>query len=806
MQLDSTNPLRDPRADGCDCDNCPLKNRVPVFALPISHPRLAIVAEAPGHNEVVEGVPLVGASGYLLRRNLKRLKVDEATVFKTNAVLCRPPEKMSGADWKQALVCCRPRLERELSATGNAQILAIGGKALATLTDNPDKIQLWRGAPLKGRAPFESRTILPTIHPAFILRGHDEFDPVFRIDLQRALYPDMCAWTWPETHIEAGPGMEDALRAILASQQPTGIDVETAGIDPLTSGLLCIGLATKDVAISVPWPPQNVQIEQLTLQILQDAQIPKVFHNAQYDLLTLRAQNIDVCGVISDTLLMHAVVANQLPHNLGFVASNEFPGPRWKSEFRDEDAEATKSGVDFGRRDPLELRLYNAKDAYMTALLYYALRKRVEKTYRGWSIYTQQHLLGDLATRMRGVGVLVDKSTFDDHRKELTTAMAKEVIKFNQLCPLSHVLRGKELKSRTHVYIGPYRLGANGLHEDVRRLFFKRLGVKVTKRTEKGQASIDDEVMQYIMASYPEPLSELARIVLNYRQYQKLLSTYIDGLPVSIDGCVHPVWKCFGTRTDRFASQDPNWQNQPSKMRNIFVPRPGKYFVAADYSQLEGRIVALLSGDEKLLEWYNTGKNVYLETARAIWGPQIGKASLEYKAAKSTILGINYGGGPDTLWRNMLKKGLKVSFDTVRRVHEFYFKQHPALQAWQMEQVRLAGQLKYAEGPLSGRRIYFHLGRIEPNKAINFPVQNTAAEMKNRALLALDKLLDWNTEAIVGDVHDEIVLEGPEPLRLGRLLKQTMEQTITLNGRTMRFGVEVKASSKNFRDMEPLTC
>jgi DNA polymerase I-like protein with 3'-5' exonuclease and polymerase domains len=1067
----------------------------------------------------------------------------DTQVYKTNATLCSPSEKVDPKTWKQAIKCCRPRLERELASVPGAPIVAVGGKALQTLTGKA-KITPWRGAPVEGIKPFGGRYIIPTIHPAYIMRGKDSWDPVFRMDLSRAISPK--PFEWPPFYIDEGPEMEAGLRAILAAKKITAVDVETDDINPFTANLRCIGLANEDVGVSVPWEPPNELYKDLITQILLDPTIEKTFHNAQYDLLSLRhVGGFTVRGPIFDTLLAHAIIAPQLPHDLGFVVSCELNAPRWKSIFRVEGAdkgvarfkkadskdlrtynclmgnvsvitrngpvhisklvnskydgevlsrsddgtlewrrvighhkqrskgqqwigiklksiaensqlrvtpdhkigttrgwveaqyiqpgdmvfteeeelsvearsaimgtslgdstlaispsqrnrdrktsahltgghvtscdlsmvkaaafpgishlsepEEVKSGYTAGtmfqswslrssyqlleirnrlggdkrkitkeilddlgpigwawwfmddgclqkgqpgHRDGVTLALCRYDDESRTAVLEWvrnrfgagscngdkvlrlsanpaekfalwigehvtpgtryklprhlsfppyrqpvfstgksyavpvesvgvlpppinnterkrrnlrwcltvegnhnfftsfglvkncgdvlgpvlsvpAIKKRLKKLHRGEELSANLHLLSDLAMRMRERGILVDRGSFDEHRRNLTDAMQREREGFDSLGL-------------------PAVLGANGMDRSLKKLFFNTFGIKPRTYSKKsGEPELNAETLKILSGHNDLTVRTAASKVLNFRQFGKLLATYIDGIPLDAKDVVHPCWSPHRAVTGRWGCSEPNAQNIPAKMRNILMSRPNSYFVAADFKQLELRIFAVLTGDQRLIDAFNTNAEIHLDRARRIFDdPTINKERDEYKLCKNLTYGILYGAGADKLWRTLLPKFPATPFRMVTRFMKVFFEDHPAAKEWQIEQIRKAEELHFVEDPLSGRREYFHLGRIEPSKVLNFPIQAAAGTLLNRAALAIDKELRWDSgEGLLLAVHDELVTEGPDVERLVEVANRCMTQRVTLNGFTLEFPVDIEVG-QNWRDMD----
>ncbi len=225
----------------------------------------------------------------------------------------------------------------------------------------------------------------------------------------------------------------------------------------------------------------------------------------------------------------------------------------------------------------------------------------------------------------------------------------------------------------------------------------------------------------------------------------------------------------------------------------------------ADFSSLEMRLVTLLASDQPYLSCYNSNQDPHKITAAAFFEDLFVTAPPERKArmrdiSKSIAYALHYNLSTDvtTVWKAIVVRFPEISLQRVQRFRTFYFKAHPAIREWQMAVVSNAERNKYVEAPLSGRRRYFYDGHVDPNEALNFSVQATAADLTNRAILGIAEELAPN-ELILAQVHDAIYLEGPDPFRLYGLLKKHMEQVVSLNGHTMKFLVDVGIAS-NWKD------
>lgn len=786
---------------GARCSECPLNGSKPVLGYHPKHlhndtvrTQLIIVAESPGPNEVMQGEPLVGQAGFLLRRSLGRFGVELKDCIKTNAILCRPERKLSPSEWKKALDCCKPRLLKELQPyeRGHKVILALGARALQTLTGKA-KITPWMGAPLQAKLGEVAWTVLPSIHPAAAIHK-PAFNSVLRIFLGRAIQyvqRPIPAWLWPNIAISGRETTEqqlEILKEMLNERLPVGVDVETAGLDPIYDKLLCIGIVSSrhGVVVDTSVLDNFLALREAVGRILSDASIEKVMHNGQHDVLSLESNGFEVRGFTFDTMLAHAIVAPELPHDLGFVATCEFTAPRWKSEFRVEGANEKGSDA-FTRRDKLQLYEYNSRDSYITAILYKSLQRRINDTHRGQELYNTIHRLGDVAMRMRRSGILIDTSRFDTHRARLAGIMHEQSASFNRLTS------------------GKYTLGKAGQHSDLKRLYFGEFGLKPLSYSEEtGEPKLDVNALQeYLVIGTPE-IRAVTEAILGFRKASKLVSTYIDGLPIAQDGRVHSAWKVHGTVTSRWSSGAPNLQNVPMSMRDLLVAAPGKMIVGADFSALEARIAALLAKDAELLQWYANGADSHRRHAAFIFGVDEGAVSKQMRqAAKKTCFALLYQASDDVtvLWKALRLDFPDITMQQVKRIRARYFEIRAPLLVWQKQQIAGAQRDGFVEEILSGRRTYFHDGNADPNKSLNHPIQGMAGTLTNRAILKIADSIDWKTTRIAAQIHDAIYLECENVEEGKELLESCMTQELEINDAKVKFTVEV-GSGPNMKEQE----
>jgi len=716
--------------------------------------------------------------GNVVWRSLHKAGFSRDDCHVTNAVLCFPDRQVTPAEWRQALDCCKPRLEAELSAVNCNTILSQGSKALQTLTGRA-QIMNWCGSPQ--RISFSNReyNLLPNIHPANVIRGKTALLPINAFWNRRAVRMakgELEFDAWQDIYTTYGNEMFAALLRICSSNS-VALDVETAGLDPMQDPLLCVGIADETESCSVPYP-FNEETRLLFTRVLCAETTEKIFHNAQHDLLSLEAAGFKVRGDIFDTMLAHNVVAPQLPHDLGFVAATLTTLERWKSIFRvTGDAKGLAS---FTSRPAEELRRYNAKDAGATWLIAQRLKKQVMQTHCGDSLFKEITKLSAIALNMKRIGMSINSIAIQEHRKVLRARKAKKICLFRaEILALTNSRRS-------------FKLGKSGQHPNLRKLFFDKLHcIPFRYSEETREPKLDALTLEQYSAEGTPETRRLARLTLDYRKDAKLLSTYIEGLPISKDGCVHVSYKIHGPITGRW-SASPNIQNQPPIMRNIWSARPGKYLVSGDYSQLELRILAFFSGDRNLLKWFAEGRDVHATLAEAVFKTKPTKRLRDIM--KRIEYGLIYGGQPETIWRVIASQYPEVSFSEVLDGCQMLKEILSDATAWQEELLNAARKNKFVEEPLSGRREYFYEGFIEPTKVVNFPIQGAAAKIMNDAVQRLHAALDYTQEALLLQVHDELGAEGPDKQALIVKIKTAMEHEVVFNGRQTVFPVDMKVS------------
>ena len=394
---------------------------------------------------------------------------------------------------------------------------------------------------------------------------------------------------------------------------------------------------------------------------------------------------------------------------------------------------------------------YAAEDADVTLRLHHCLWPQLQQQPGLRRLYEELEIpLIPVLLRMERIGVRVDAAALRQHSGEL----AKRLWALEQQ---AYELAGER-----------FNLGSP---KQLQAILFERLGLPAGKKTAKGQASTAEDVLQELALDYPLP-----RVLLEHRSLSKLKSTYTDRLPEQIQprtGRVHTSYQQAVASTGRLSSSDPNLQNIPirtpegRRIRQAFVPEPGFVMLAADYSQIELRIMAHLSGDQGLLDAFANGADVHRATAAEVFGVELAEVNSEQRrSAKAINFGLIYGMSAFGLARQLgIERG--AAQDYVDR----YFARYPGVKAYMDATRRQAAEAGYVE-TVYGRRLYLpdirarnaQLRQAAERTAINAPMQGTAADIIKRAMLAMDRWLQESAfpARMIMQVHDELVFEIAE--------------------------------------------
>jgi DNA polymerase-1 len=480
--------------------------------------------------------------------------------------------------------------------------------------------------------------------------------------------------------------------------------------------------------------------------LLEDPAKPKVGHHLKLDTHSLANYGIALQGQRYDSMLESYVVNSVATRHDMESNAEKYLGmktPRYEEVVGKGAKQITFNQVDVDRAAE-----YAAGDTDVTLRLHLALWPQIEAQPALQAVYeTIEQPLMPVLARMERRGVLVDRELLRIQSSELAARML-------------------ELQALAHVEAG----GAFNLEspKQLQEILFGKLGIPVIRKTPTGQPSTAEDVLEELAAAYPLP-----KLILEYRGVAKLKSTYTDKLPEQINqatGRIHTSYHQAVAATGRLSSTDPNLQNIPirtqegRRIRQAFVAPPGHSLVAADYSQIELRIMAHLSGDASLLRAFAEDRDVHQATAAEVFATSLGDVSADQRrSAKAINFGLMYGMSAFGLARQ-----LGIGRGEAQKYMDLYFERYPGVKRYMEETRRQARERGFVE-TVFGRRLYLPeiqsrnqaLRQYAERSAINAPMQGTAADIIKRAMIEVDAWLQRSRipARLIMQVHDELVLE-----------------------------------------------
>ncbi len=591
------------------------------------------------------------------------------------------------------------------------------------------------------------KTWLREVEIADAVEGPEtDVPPALTVDHERH-YDTVQSWEQFDTWLEK-----------INAAELTAFDTETTSLDPMTAQIVGLSLSVEPgraayVPLAHRGPDAPVQLprDEVLAKLkpwLESAEHKKVGQHMKYDEQVLANYGIEMRGVEHDTLLESYVLESHRTHDMDSLALRHLGIKTIKYE---EVAGKGASQIGFDEVALDKAAEYAAEDADITLRLHQALYPQVaaEKTldyvYRDIEVPTSRVL-----RKMERTGVLIDAEKLRAQSSEIATRLI-------QLESEAYELAG-----------GEFNLGSP---KQIGQIFFEKLELPVVKKTPSGAPSTDEEVLQKLAEDYPLP-----KILLEHRGLSKLKSTYTDKLPRMVNattGRVHTNYAQAVAVTGRLASNDPNLQNIPvrtaegRRIREAFIAPPGHKLVSADYSQIELRIMAHISGDESLLRAFSQGEDIHRATAAEIFSvTPLEVSNDQRRVAKVINFGLIYGMSAFGLAAN-----LGITRDAAKLYIDRYFARYPGVARY-MDETRLSAKSKGYVETAFGRRLWLPEinGGNGPRRqaaeraAINAPMQGTAADLIKLSMIAVQ---DWIEESKVGtrmimQVHDELILEVPD--------------------------------------------
>lgn len=537
------------------------------------------------------------------------------------------------------------------------------------------------------------------------------------------------------------------LRDKLLSHDSCSFDTETTGVNPIESEIVGMSFALKEgeayyVGISPKFEEAKKQIE-IFKDFLENENITKIGQNIKYDIIVLKKYGINVKGKLFDTMIAHYLLNPELRHNMDYMAEthlnyktihiDELIGPRGKNQ------------LNMRNLEPIAIRDYACEDADVTLKLKNILEKEIEKNDLKKLFYEIELPLIYVLADMEYTGVLLDTKALKESSDTLTKNMS-------------------DIEQEIFA-LADFEFNINSTKQVGEVLFDRLKIVDKPKKTKTGQYTTSEETLESLKDVHP-----IVSKILEYRSLKKLLSTYIDALPLLIDKHdkkVHTSYNQTVTATGRLSSSNPNLQNIPirdaqgKEIRKAFIPDNGCTFYSADYSQIELRIMAHLSQDPHMIEAFNSGEDIHAATAAKIYKTPIGEVTGDMRRkAKTANFGIIYG-----ISVFGLAERLSIPRSESKILIDGYFESYPKVKEYMDNIIVQARETGYVETILGRKRFLPDInsrnttvrGYAERN-AINAPIQGSAADIIKIAMNNIFERFekDGLQSKMILQVHDEL--------------------------------------------------
>jgi DNA polymerase I len=576
-----------------------------------------------------------------------------------------------------------------------------------------------------------------------------------------------------------------SLRAELSVQEEFCFDTETTGLDTQSSDIVCISFAFRNHEAYCVTVPKNQQEAQKVIEefreIFADENITKIGQNIKFDMLMLSNYGIEVKGRLYDTMLAHYLIQPDLKHNLDFLCDIYLNYKKIPTD--DLIGKKGKNQVTMRSVSPEKLRDYSCEDADLTFQLKQKIDPDLDKSGVRELFETLEMPLVPVLVHMENAGVKINSEELNAYAKvllEQIIQIEKEII---------------ELAGVSFNVSSPQQLGI---------ILFEKLKIDSdAKKTKTKQYSTAEETLVQLVHKHP-----IIQKILDFRGLKKLLSTYVEALPLLVDkktGKIHTSYNQAIAATGRLSSVNPNLQNIPIRtengrqIRKAFIPSDENHtFLSADYSQIELRIMAALSQDEEMLKAFNEGKDIHAITAAKIYQIPEEEVSGEMRRkAKTANFGIIYG-----ISAFGLSQRLNITRSEAKELIDGYFRNFPKIKQFMDKQIELARNQGFVQ-TIKGRKRYLTdinsanavvRGMAERN-AINAPIQGSAADIIKIAMINIYRqfeMLKLKSKMVL-QVHDELNFDvlKTELEQVKQIVKTEMEGAVELD---VQLTVEMNAA------------
>lgn len=562
----------------------------------------------------------------------------------------------------------------------------------------------------------------------------------------------------------------DSLIAEIKESGVVSIDLETTSRRPTEAKIVGIAVTTPQggsryipIGHSRGKQADAKTVLEKIKPVAEDRSVKKIGQNLKYEHIVFALHGIELNGIFFDTMTAaHFLDSSRLGYGLDHLARTLLG--RKMTSYKEVTTEGKKQ-MPFADVPVEKAKNYACGDSDAAMEIYKKLSAEIENTGMAGNYRDRVLPMTEVLSQIERRGVFADMEIL----KEISGDFGEKI---------------GAVSSEIYSAAG-FELNLNSTAQ-LKDLLFGKLGLKTAKRTIKGEPSTDSEVLRELSMYHPIP-----RMILDYREISKLKSTYVDALPKLVNpltGRIHTSYGQTGTSTGRINSSDPNLQNIPikseegRKIRRAFVPREGFVFLSADYSQIELRLLSHFSGDMKMIKAFENGEDIHASTASEIFGAPAGSVTPEMRRlAKNINFGIVYGISPFGL-----SKQLGASVKQSGAYMDRYFSRYPDVRRYMREYAEKAKERGFAQTLLGRRRFIPELAsknkiriRNGERAAINTPIQGSAADIINLAMINIHKKLKGSKSSMILQIHDELILEvsRDEKDKVASVVKREMENT-----------------------------
>lgn len=765
--------------------------------------RIFVVGEGPGLKEDVYGQPFVGPAGSLLKKLLQQAGVDYRQIFFSNVIRCLPKgtTKAVREPEYEEIEACAPYLEQEIAVVKPTIIVPAGNVALRYIL-GAKNVNITSKRGLEIWSEKYNCKIMPIFHPAAILRN-PKYESVTIQDLVRinnsSSTKELSALGLGTYTIADTKEKLTELFHYLDTEEEIAIDLETTGLDWQKEQIISLGFSWKErTGWCLPLLNTKVKEEDPTLRFWDDATYlkvvdrlkkalarpsKKIFHHGKFDIKHLTYHGFQVNNVYFDTMLVHHLLDENAEnlHGLKDCAWTYTDMGGYDKEVSDFFAANKHLKKQYILLPFDVLTKYNAADADCTFRLFKKFEPVLQK--QGLvRLYKQVvNPAQDVLMQAELTGVQVDTAYIEKLRIEYTA-------------------KKSELEADIYKKTGTFNINSA---KELREVLYTKNNFKTDRTTKKGAISTDRATLKELSEAYPK--QSVPKLLLEYRETTKMLSTFIEGLSFWLDkeGRVHSTYKQHGTVTGRLSSAEPNLQNIPrdSTIRGLFISKLGHTLIEADYGQAEFRFWALYSQDPQMIADIGSGKDIHKMTASSAFGVPLEQVTKKQRQdAKAIVFGLMYGRGT---WS--VAQQLGISEDEAEKVVQIFFGRYPKAKRWLKDTVNFAKQNGYVKSHfgrlrrLPGINSSDEIVRSEAERqSKNSPIQSGASDMCMIAGARIKKVFESKQMKgqLVLTVHDSVIYEVPneEVVESLKIIKEGIERPIA--GINVPMVAEIKVGNR----------